>query len=155
MPARRFRSTTTTAAPSQPTAAASRKAPGVTDAQLAAAALTFDLLSVPGRLHLVWLLATDELDVTTLAELTAANVPAVSQQLAKLRAAGVVSARRDGRRQLYRVDDPHILSVIDQMFSHIAPDGTLAPDPNRSRPPRRPRFSTPGTAEAGTGGRRG
>lgn len=112
----------------------------VTDAQLAAAADTFDLLSVPGRLHLVWLLAEQELDVSTLAELTGANVPATSQQLAKLRAAGVVSARRDGRRQLYRVDDPHILSVVEQMFSHIGPDGTLAPDPRRSRPPRRPRF---------------
>ncbi len=112
----------------------------VTSAQLDAAALTFDLLSVPGRLHLVWLLASEEQDVTTLAELTGATIPAASQQLAKLRAAGVVTARRDGRRQLYRVDDPHIIGVIEQMFSHIAPDGTLAPDPARDRPPRRPRF---------------
>ena len=76
------------------------------------------------------LLASEELDVTTLAELTGATIPAASQQLAKLRAAGVVTARRDGRRQLYRVDDPHIVSVIEQMFSHILPDGTLAPDPS-------------------------
>jgi DNA-binding transcriptional ArsR family regulator len=114
----------------------------ITSAQLDAAALTFDLLSVPGRLHLVWLLANQELDVTTLAERTGATIPAASQQLAKLRAAGVVAARRDGRRQLYRVDDPHILSVVEQMFSHIAPDGTLAPDPMRTRPARHPRFST-------------
>lgn len=115
-------------------------APAVTAAQLEAAALTFDLLSVPGRLHLVWLLAAQEHDVTTLAELTGANIPAASQQLAKLRAAGLVTARRDGRRQLYRVEDPHIAAVIEQMFSHIAPDGTIAPDPTRRRPPRRPRF---------------
>ena len=82
--------------------------------------------------------------MTTLAELTGANIPAASQQLAKLRAAGVVTARRDGRRQLYRVDDPHIASVIEQMFSHIVPDGTLAPDPTKNRPPRRPRFSATG-----------
>lgn len=112
----------------------------VTDAQLAAAAATFDLLSAPGRLHLVWLLASGEYDVTTLAELTGANVPAASQHLAKLRAAGVVAARRDGRRQLYRVEDPRISSVIEQMFRHIAPDGTLAGDPDPRRPPRRPRF---------------
>lgn len=118
----------------------------VTSAQLDAAALTFDLLSVPGRLHLVWLLASDEHDVTTLAELTGATIPAASQQLAKLRAAGVVTARRDGRRQLYRVDDPHIVGVIEQMFSHIAPDGTLAPDPSRDRPPRRPRFKATSNA---------
>jgi DNA-binding transcriptional ArsR family regulator len=147
MPAARFRSRRTGTAPpdsGQPPAAPAPAQPAaVTDAQLDAAAATFDLLSVPGRLHLVWLLATDELDVTTLAELTDATIPAASQQLAKLRAAGVVTARRDGRRQLYRVDDPHIHSVIEQMFSHIAPDGTLAPVPEKDRPPRRPRFSTP------------
>ncbi|MBS1674161.1 MAG: helix-turn-helix transcriptional regulator [Actinobacteria bacterium] len=108
----------------------------ITLAQLDAAAATFDMLSVPGRLHLVWLLSSGEYDVTTLAELTNANVPAASQQLAKLRAAGLVSAVRDGRRQLYRVDDPHIIAVIRQMFSHIAPDGTLTPTahPTNSTP---------------------
>jgi DNA-binding transcriptional ArsR family regulator len=116
--------------------------PAVTAAQLEAAALTFDLLSVPGRLHLVWLLAGQEMDVTTLAAATGAAIPATSQQLAKLRAAGVVAARRDGRRQLYRVDDPHVVSVIGAMFAHIAPDGTLHVDPHRPRPPRRPRFAT-------------
>jgi DNA-binding transcriptional ArsR family regulator len=119
----------------------------VTDAQLAAAAASFDMLSVPGRLHLVWLLASDEHDVTTLADLTGANIPSASQQLAKLRAAGIVTARRDGRRQLYRVEDPHILGVIQEMFSHIAPDGTLATDLDPRRPPRRPRFAN--TTSAG------
>lgn len=123
-----------------------RSRPVITSAQLDAAALTFDLLSLPGRLHLVWLLAGEELDVTTLAAATGASIPAASQQLAKLRAAGVVTARRDGRRQVYRVEDPHILSVIEQMFSHIAPDGTLAGDPDRDRPPRRPRFTATSNA---------
>lgn len=112
-----------------------------TAVQLSAAADTFDLLSVTGRLHLVWLLARGEEDVTTLAERTGATIPAASQQLAKLRAAGVVSARRDGRRQLYRVDDPHIVAVVEAMLAHIAPDGTLAAEPDPRRPPRLPRFS--------------
>jgi len=122
-----------------------RDANKVTAAQLDAAANTFDLLSVPGRLHLVWVLAAGEHDVTTLAELTGANIPAASQQLAKLRAAGIVTARREGRRQLYRVDDPHIAGVIEQMFRHIAADGTLVdPTPDPRRPPRRPRFAETG-----------
>lgn len=116
----------------------------VTDAQLAAAAASFDMLSTPSRLHLVWLLATGEYDVSTLAELSGSNVPAASQHLAKLRAAGIVTARRDGRRQLYRVEDPHILTVIEQMFSHIAPDGTLAGSSDQRRPPRLPRFEPAG-----------
>ena len=49
MSATRLDSSHTAPAPPQPV--------GVTDAQLDAAAATFDLLSVPGRLHLVWLLA--------------------------------------------------------------------------------------------------
>lgn len=117
--------------------------PTVTDAQLAAAAGTFDMLSTPNRLHIVWLLSEGEYDVTTLAERTGAAVPATSQHLAKLRAAGMVASRRDGRRQLYRIEDPHILAVVEHMFSHIAPDGTLAGESDERRPPRTPRFAVP------------
>lgn len=92
------------------------------------------MLSAPNRLHLVWLLAAGEYDVSSLAESMGMNVPAASQHLAKLRAVGIVTARRDGRRQLYRVEDPHILTVIHQMFSHIARDGMLAESPAPPRP---------------------
>ncbi|WP_040421438.1 ArsR/SmtB family transcription factor [Actinopolymorpha alba] len=107
--------------------------------QLKAAADTFDLLSAPTRLHLVWLLARHEYDVGTLAEHTGATVAAVSQHLAKLRLASLVTARRDGRRQIYAVEDPHVLTLIEQIFEHIAPDGSLAPDPpTPTHPSRRP-----------------
>jgi DNA-binding transcriptional ArsR family regulator len=49
--------------------------------------------------------------------------------LAKLRLAGIISARREGRHTYYTVDDPHVLTMIDQIFSHIAADRTLAPGP--------------------------
>jgi DNA-binding transcriptional ArsR family regulator len=97
--------------------------------QLQAAAATFDLLSAPMRLHLMWLLARYDYDVGSLAVRTGATVALVSQHLTKLRLAGLVTARRDGRRQIYAVEDPHVLTLIDQIFAHIAPDGTLAPDP--------------------------
>ncbi|TAM67538.1 MAG: transcriptional regulator [Microbacteriaceae bacterium] len=118
----------------------------VTDAQLEVAAATFDLLSVAPRLRLVVILAAGESDVSTLARLSGQAIPATSQQLAKLRAAGIVAARREGRRQLYRVDDPHILTVIEQMFRHIGPEGTLVPEPSAPgkaapRRARRPRFT--------------
>jgi DNA-binding transcriptional ArsR family regulator len=110
-----------------------------TGPQLRAAADTFDLLSAPTRLHLVWLLARHEYDVGTLAEHTGASVAAVSQHLAKLRLAGLVTARKDGRRHIYAVEDPHVLTLVDQIFSHIAPDGSLAPDPPTPTHPSRPR----------------
>lgn len=99
-----------------------------TPAQLQAAAETFAILATPTRLHLVWLLSQHDLDVGSLAERAGAPVAAVSQHLAKLRLAGVVSARRDGRRQVYTVDDPHVVALVELIFQHIAPDGTLAPD---------------------------
>jgi DNA-binding transcriptional ArsR family regulator len=102
---------------------------------LQAAGATFDLLSAPTRLHLMWLLARREYDVGSLAARTGATVALVSQHLAKLRLAGLVTARRDGRRHIYAVEDPHVLTLIDQIFAHIAPDGSLAPDP--PAPPRR------------------
>lgn len=46
----------------------------------------------------------------------------------KLRLAKVVSARREGRHTYYTVEDRHVLALIDQIFRHIAVDGTVAPD---------------------------
>jgi DNA-binding transcriptional ArsR family regulator len=110
-----------------------------TSAQLAAAAATFDMLSTPIRLHLMWLLVHGEHDVGWLAEQVGTTVAAVSQQLGKLRLAGLVSARREGRRQIYTADDPHILILVDQVFAHIAPNGSLVTDEGsqRARPRRR------------------
>lgn len=87
------------------------------------------MLATPTRLHLVWLLAQQDHDVGSLAERVGAPVATVSQHLAKLRFTGLVSAHRDGRRQIYSVDDPHVVTLVDQIFRHIAPDGTVSPDP--------------------------
>ena len=100
-----------------------------TQLQLRAAAATFALLGSAPRLHLAWLMAHERSDVGTLARRVGLSIPTTSQHLAKLRLAGIVSARREGRHIYYTVDDPHVLTMIGQIFSHIAADGTLAPDP--------------------------
>src|SRR6266481_2729153 len=100
-----------------------------TQPQLRSAAGTFALLSSASRLHLAWLMAHERSDVGTLARRVGLSIPTTSQHLAKLRLAGIVSARRDGRHTYYTVEDPHVLTMLDQIFGHIAPDGTLAPDP--------------------------
>ena len=84
------------------------------------AAATFGMLAATTRLHIVWLLAQGEQDVTALAEATGGTVAAVSQHLAKLKLAGLVSARREGRRQVYVVDDPHVVAIVEQMLAHHA-----------------------------------
>jgi DNA-binding transcriptional ArsR family regulator len=108
---------------------AQQQPPQPTPAQLRSAAETFALLASPVRLHLVWLITHASYDVGTLANHVGMSIATVSQHLSKLRLAGVISASRDGRRQLYSVDDPHVLTLVEQIFDHIAPDGSLAPDP--------------------------
>jgi DNA-binding transcriptional ArsR family regulator len=90
---------------------------------LAAAARTFGLLVPPVRLHLVWLAAHGEYDVGTLADRAGVSIATASQHLGKLRIAGLITVHRHGRRHIYTVDDPHVITLIDQMFDHIAPDG--------------------------------
>ncbi|MEV4839803.1 metalloregulator ArsR/SmtB family transcription factor [Nonomuraea sp. NPDC049486] len=102
-----------------------------TPAQLRAAAETFALMASPVRLHLMWLITHGSYDVSTLATHVGIGIATVSQHLAKLRLAGLITARRDGRRTLYAVEDPHVVTLIRQIFDHIAPDGSLAPDPPR------------------------
>jgi DNA-binding transcriptional ArsR family regulator len=107
------------------------RSPEPTKAQLDSAAGTFAMLSAPVRLA-----AQGEYDVGTLAERVGVSIATASQHLGKLRLAGIITARREGRRHIYTVDDPHVLNLVDQIFEHIAPDGTLAPDPpRRTRPP--------------------
>jgi|ThiBiot_500_biof_2_1041547.scaffolds.fasta_scaffold12158_1 DNA-binding transcriptional ArsR family regulator len=84
------------------------------------AAAVFHLLSAPIRLRLLWwLLHHPERDVTALAAAVGAKVPAVSQHLAKLRLAGLVSARTQGAQHIYTVDDPHVAVLIEQVLDHI------------------------------------
>ena len=83
------------------------------------AAEVFALLSAPGRLHLLWILSTHEVDVTTLVTAVGGTKAGISQHLAKLRLAGWVDSRRDGRRLLYRVTDPHIVTLVHQAVEHI------------------------------------
>ena len=99
---------------------ARRRVAPVEPVDFAEAAETFALLATPTRVHLLWLLAQGENDVTSLAEAVRATVPTVSQHLAKLRLADLVTARADGRRQIYRVEDPHVLTLVNQAVEHHA-----------------------------------
>jgi DNA-binding transcriptional ArsR family regulator len=82
------------------------------------AAATFGLLAATVRLHLVWLLADGEQDVGSLAQQVGQSVATVSHHLAKLKLAGLVHARRDGKRQIYVVDDPHVVEIVQLAIRH-------------------------------------
>jgi DNA-binding transcriptional ArsR family regulator len=89
---------------------------------------TFRLLADPTRLRLLWALAEGaQLDVTTLAEIAGVAQPATSQHLARLRLAGAVDVRKDGRRSLYSIRGVHLRRVIAEGLSHA--DHTLTGEP--------------------------
>jgi DNA-binding transcriptional ArsR family regulator len=87
------------------------------------AAAAFGLLASPARLHIVWVLAQGECDVSGLAERVGGALPAVSQHLAKLKLAGLVRSRREGRRQVYLVDDPDVVTIVRLMVEQLADRG--------------------------------
>lgn len=89
-----------------------------TGAQVEAAVEAFRMLSDATRLRLMWLLTTGEFDVGSLAVAVGAARPSVSQHLAKLRLAGLVQTRRDGRRVLYRARDAHVRALIGEALYH-------------------------------------
>ena len=86
--------------------------------QIDAATAAFAMLAEPTRLRLLWLLANGERDVGTLAELTGTTPSSTSQHLAKLRLAGLVTLRTNGRHHLYTTRDTHVRRLITEALNH-------------------------------------
>lgn len=77
------------------------------------AAQIFRLLADPTRVGLVHALShDDELSVSALAERLGKRQPAVSQHLARLRMARLVTTRRQGTTVLYRLADEHVGRLV-------------------------------------------
>ncbi|WP_436533676.1 ArsR/SmtB family transcription factor [Actinoplanes sp. HUAS TT8] len=78
------------------------------------------MLADPTRLRLLAALVAGERDVTGLTEVAGAARPAVSQHLGKLRLAGLVRVRREGRRQVYAVAGPHVARLVTEVLRAAA-----------------------------------
>ncbi|MCX4432247.1 MULTISPECIES: ArsR/SmtB family transcription factor [Streptomyces] len=85
--------------------------------QFALAAELLALLGDRTRLALLHALTGQEADVTTLTEACGAARPAVSQHLARLRLAGLVNTRKEGRRVVYSLGDGHLRRVVDEALN--------------------------------------
>ena len=68
-------------------------------------------LADPKRLCVLESLADGELSVRDLAGRVSCQVPNMSQHLAVLRGAGLVTTRRDGSTVFYRLADPRVLEA--------------------------------------------
>lgn len=99
-----------------------------TDAQVRAAVTAFSMLAEPTRLKLLWLVSSEELDVTTLSQRIGVNASAVSQHLSRLRLCGLVETRKAGRHVLYRARDTHVRSLITEALYHADHQVSGIPD---------------------------
>jgi DNA-binding transcriptional ArsR family regulator len=68
-------------------------------------------LADPKRLCVLEVLASGERSVSQLSREASCQVPNMSQHLAVLRSAGLVSTRRDGNTVLYRLADSRVLEA--------------------------------------------
>ena len=81
---------------------------------------TFAQLASPVRVRLLWLLSEQAWDVGHLAAQLGVSVATASHHLGRMRLAGLVSARSEGRRQVYSLDDPHVVSLVTEAVDHHA-----------------------------------
>jgi ArsR family transcriptional regulator, virulence genes transcriptional regulator len=72
-------------------------------------------LSDPKRLCVLETLATGERSVGELSRDVGCQVPNMSQHLAVLRSAGLVSTRREGTTVIYRLADPRVIDAYRLM----------------------------------------
>jgi DNA-binding transcriptional ArsR family regulator len=127
--------------------------PPATPAEIRTVAEMFRLLGDPTRIALLsHLLDADECCVHELAEATRTPQTTVSAALRLLRAARVVSRRREGRLVHYRIADAHVRLMLELSRTHVrhlaAPGGD--PMPELAVPP-----ETSGTAALRTRERAG
>jgi len=85
----------------------------------------FSMLADPTRVRIILALRDAELSVNHLADLVDRSPAAVSQHLAKLRMARVVSTRQDAHRVFYRLTDEHAIQLVTDAIrqaEHVVDD---------------------------------
>jgi DNA-binding transcriptional ArsR family regulator len=79
----------------------------------ATTAATFNVLAEPTRRRILDVLLNRELPVGELVKRLKLSQPGVSKHLRVLRDAGLVTARADAQRRLYRVDPEPLAEVVE------------------------------------------
>ena len=86
------------------------------------AATFLKALAHEGRMMILCHLASGERTVSELEELLGQRQAAVSQQLARLRAEGLVTCRSEGKARLYSVADPRAAELVALMYRLFCAD---------------------------------
>ena len=73
----------------------------------------FNAIAEPRRRHILEFIAAEERSVNEIAEALELGQPSVSKHLQVLRDVGLVSARREGQRTMYRVNPETLRTIHD------------------------------------------
>ena len=92
------------------------------------------LLADRTRLAILALLADGEISVSDIAEALGRPGTVISQHLAKLRAGGLVTPRREGTTIYYSQPDEHVAKLVRNILQHS--EHALYSDPPHPRPDR-------------------
>ncbi len=71
------------------------------------------------RCKLIYALSINEMCVCDLANVLSMTKSSISHQLSKMKDAGVVKCRRDGKEVYYALDDEHISGIFAITLAHI------------------------------------
>ena len=73
----------------------------------------FNAIAEPRRRHILEFIAAEERSVSEIADALELEQPSVSKHLQVLRSVGLVMARRDGRRTMYRMNADRLRTIHD------------------------------------------
>jgi len=79
----------------------------------------FKALADPTRIKILYLLSQEECSVSHIIEVLEMTQSAVSHQLSTLRKLRLVKYRREGSTLFYTYDDEHVITVLQQVLTHI------------------------------------
>lgn len=78
----------------------------------------FKMLGNPKRLQLIYLLIQHSMSVSEISRELNWEQSGVSHQLQLLRKYNLVQQDRHGKTVIYRLDDPHVMTLIADVLSH-------------------------------------
>lgn len=109
---------------------ASRGQPALEHVELAVE--TFRMLADVTRVQMLWALRDGELSVSELASVVGRPAASMSQHLAKMRLARLVSTRREGTKVFYRLDNSHVRQLVQDAVFNAEHAGAEVPAHHRA-----------------------
>ncbi|MCH4210530.1 MAG: metalloregulator ArsR/SmtB family transcription factor [Bacilli bacterium] len=72
------------------------------------------------RLKILYAISNGDLCVNDIVKLVGASQSLVSHQLKVLRKAKLVATHKEGTKVYYKLDDEHVLALLDIVYSHVS-----------------------------------